>query len=152
LPTPIGLLSVRRCIYIPAEPARIWQEFTTFERFSRWFGTGHELVQYEPRLGGTVRLRCQLDGAWREFGGPIVTFEPAAELTFEDQWLEHSSWLQPSLVTLRLTPYLAGTLVELFHHGFEQVGPRFAEEHEGYEGSGWDLHHLVNLKAIVTAA
>jgi uncharacterized protein YndB with AHSA1/START domain len=149
--TAIGLISVRRSIWIAASPDRIWQEFTTFDRLARWFGTGHELVSYDPGPAGRVELRVQIDGEWRHFGGRIVTFEPHAELTFEDDWIPNAGWLQPSQITLRLSPFGSGTVVELFHHGFERTGPNFGADHEGYE-QGWDVHHLVDLKRIVSAA
>jgi hypothetical protein len=54
-------------------------------------------------------------------------------------------------MTLRLTPALGGTLVELFHHGFEHVGGDVAGEHEGYE-QGWGMLQLSSLKAVVEGA
>ena len=50
----IGPLAMRRSIWINASPERVWEEFTTFERMKAWFGTGHTLTAYEPRLGGYV--------------------------------------------------------------------------------------------------
>ncbi len=56
-----GALVVRRSIWIGATPDRVWQEFETFEAMRLWFGTGHTLVSYEPRVGGWVEtdpVRC----------------------------------------------------------------------------------------------
>ena len=53
-------------------------------------------------------------------------------------------------MTVRLTPALGGTLVELFHHALEQTGPAAAEDHAGFEG-GWTLRQLEALRAIVEA-
>lgn len=58
----ISLLNVRRSILINASPARVWQEFETFERFTAWFGRGHELHQFEPGLGGAVDMSVEIDG------------------------------------------------------------------------------------------
>ena len=52
--TEIGPLAVRRSIWIDASPARVWEEFEELERMRRWFGTGHTLVRYEPRVGAEV--------------------------------------------------------------------------------------------------
>ena len=54
--TEIGRLAVRRSILIKAPPERIWREFESFERMKAWFGTGHTLLKYEPRVGGWVEL------------------------------------------------------------------------------------------------
>ena len=61
----IGTLHVRRSNFIQASPARVWEEFTSFERLAAWFGQGHTLVEYEPRLGGRIRLFVEPNGeAW----------------------------------------------------------------------------------------
>ena len=52
--TEIGPYAVRRSIWIDAAPARVWEEFETFERMVEWYGTGHTLVKYEPFTGGMV--------------------------------------------------------------------------------------------------
>ena len=52
------------------------------------------------------------------------------------------------MITLRLSPSYQGTLVELFHHGFERLGKSGADEHLAYESS-WDTRHLTALKKIV---
>ena len=38
---------------------RVWEEFETFEAMPDWFGIGHTLVEYEPRVGAYVRDRCR---------------------------------------------------------------------------------------------
>ncbi|MBA4181109.1 MAG: hypothetical protein C0506_11020 [Anaerolinea sp.] len=154
LPTPIGVLAVRRSILIAAPPERVWAEFTTFERMKRWFGVGHKLVAYEPRVGGIVETDASgvpegHEGEALRFRGRVVTFEPNHEVTFEQDWLGHG-WVAPPYVTIRLTPALGGTLVELFHHTIERVGPSAAEDHAGFEG-GWDTRHLLALRTIVEA-
>ena len=52
--TEIGPLAVRRSIWIDASPSRVWEEFADLEHMRRWFGTGHELVRYELRVGAEV--------------------------------------------------------------------------------------------------
>jgi uncharacterized protein YndB with AHSA1/START domain len=54
----------------------------------------------------------------------------------------------PVFITLRLTPYEHGTLVELLVHGFERFGAEAAERHRGLEG-GWSIRQLEALRGIV---
>jgi len=145
----ISALHVRRSSLIQATAERVWQQFTSFERFSAWFGRGHQLEVYEPQLAGQVLLSIEIDGAKRAFGGRILVFEPARELTFSDNW-ESEGWPVPMLITLRLTPLFDACLIELFHHGFEQLGRDAGAELQAYE-AGWHSRHLEALKGIVEA-
>jgi uncharacterized protein YndB with AHSA1/START domain len=146
--TSIGPLSVRRSIWIDAAPGRVWEEFESLERMRAWFGTGHTLVNYEPRVGAEVETDAgELDGERLLFVGRVVVFDPPRELTFEQDWIGHG-WKAPPLVTIRLRPLDDGTLVELFHHGFEALGPDAAEEHRGFEG-GWTIRQLEALRERV---
>jgi uncharacterized protein YndB with AHSA1/START domain len=154
-----SILVVRRSIHIAAPPARVWEEFTTFERMNRWWGVtvgtpeagksnGQRLVTYEPRLGGRVEMEVVFEGKPMRYGGAIVVFEPGRELSFDNDWMPNQGWLRPTRITLRLTPALNGTLVELMHHGFERTGDHGADEHEGYE-SGWGMTQLTALRKLV---
>jgi len=143
----IGTLHVRRSGLVRATPERVWQEFTSFDRLAAWFGRGHRLEAYTPEPGGRVRLSVEIDGVRRFFGGPITVFEPARELTFENDW-ESDGWPVPTFVTLRLSPVGDACHVELFHHGFERLGDDADAELEGFE-AGWHSRHLEALKAIV---
>lgn len=155
-----SILVVRRSIYIEACPARVWQEFTSFEGMNRWWGftsgtpeagkpTGQTLLLYEPRVGGRIEMGLLFDGNPMRYGGRITVFEAARELTFESDWIPNLGWLRPTLITIRLTDTLGGTLVELMHHGFEHTGERGREDHAEYEG-GWNLIQLRALRQIVT--
>ena len=145
----IGALHVRRSSLIQASAERVWEEFTSFERLAAWFGRGHQLEVYEPGLGGRMLLSVEIEGAHRSFGGPILIFEPARELTFSNNW-ETGGWPVPTLLTLRLTPLFDACHIELFHHGFERLGSDAGAELQGYE-SGWSSHHLDALKEVVEA-
>lgn len=153
MPTTISPLAVRRSTWIRASPERVWQEFESFERMRAWFGRGHSLTAYEPRLGGYVETDAAAgdgsgDGSLR-FGGRIVVFDPPREVTWENDWFGHG-WKQPSLMTFRLAPFMDGTIVELFHHRFEGTGESPSENLNGFE-AGWDTRHLEALRAIVEA-
>ena len=146
----IGMLAVRRSIWINAPPERVWKEFEAFERMRAWFGTGHTLVKYEAKLGGWVETDAGMhESEALRFGGKVIVFDPPRELTFENDWFGHG-WAAPSLMTIRLTQVTGGTLVELFHHGFERVGGDPAENHRGFEG-GWTMRQLEALRQIVEA-
>lgn len=147
--TEIGPLSVRRSVWIDAPPERVWMEFESLERMRRWFGTGHTLVRYEPRVGADVETDAGhlADGEALRFVGRVVVFDPPRELTFEQDWVDHG-WKAAPLLTIRLTPLDGGALVELFHHGFEALGPDAAENHRGFEG-GWTMRQLDALHALV---
>ena len=151
--TTIGPLAVRRSIWIAASPERVWHEFESHERMARWFGTGHTLTAYEPRLGGYVETDAGVSSAHGnerlQFGGKITVWDPPREVTWEDDWFNHG-WAAPSLVTVRLTPAEGGTVVELFHHGFERTGRSPSETLNGFEG-GWTNRHLEALRQIVEA-
>jgi uncharacterized protein YndB with AHSA1/START domain len=151
--TPIGPMAVRRSIWIKASPERVWQEFTSFERMKAWYGLRHELVKYEPGVGGWVESDAggtpEGEGSSESlrFAGKIIVFDEGRELTFESDWLGRG-WAGPALITFRLTPHDGGTLVELFHHGFEATGPDAAELQRGFEG-GWTTAQLEGLRQLV---
>src|SRR4051794_30228494 len=142
--TEIGALAVRRSIWIDAKPERVWEEFATFERMKAWFGTGHTLVAFEPHVGGWVETDpSAMQGEPMRFAGRVTVFDPPCELTFEHDWMGRG-WRAPALITIRLSPTLGGTLVELFHHGFERIGDDAAENHRGFE-NGWGMRQLEAL-------
>jgi uncharacterized protein YndB with AHSA1/START domain len=155
-----SLLKVRRSIHVKAPPAAVWEKFTTQKRMDAWWGhkegdpeagtsKGQWLDVYEPRVGGRIRMSVQWDGARVAYGGAIKVFS-GAELTFENDWIPNQGWKAPTHVTLRLTPALGGTIVELFHHGFERTGDDAGVDHAGYE-AGWGMTQLAALKTICEA-
>jgi len=157
-----SFLVVRRSILIQASPERVWREFESFERMNGWWGAmigepeagtskGQRLVTYEPRVGGRIEMEVSLDGAPARYGGPIVVFAAARELTFENDWIPNLGWRHPTRITIRVTPALGGTLVEILHYAFEGTVDDPGEEHAGYEG-GWGMTQLDALRAIVRAA
>jgi uncharacterized protein YndB with AHSA1/START domain len=144
----ISLLNVRRSILINATPRRVWQEFGSFASISAWFGRGHQLHTFEPKLGGHVEMSVEIGGERRHYGGSVVVFDEAREITFESNWEGAHAWPVPTFMTIRLTPLYEATLVEIFHHGFERFGSDAADNLQGYE-DGWDIKHLKALRAIV---
>jgi uncharacterized protein YndB with AHSA1/START domain len=158
MPTDISPLSVRRSIFVAATPERVWEEFTTLERFRAWFGSrhplgdgriGHEVARYEPGPGGYLEWDAgHWDGKPLVFGGKTVTWDPPREATFEIDW-DGQGWPAPLLFTFRLTPVADGTAVEIIEHGFERLGPGGPEQQAGAEG-GWTTAQLLALRRIVT--
>ena len=146
-----GKLTIRRSLFIKATPERIWKEFESHERMSNWWGTGHRLVRYEPRAGGTIEMEVDVDGVLMRFGGRIKVFARGQELTWEDNWIGPLAWAASVFATLLLTPAPGGTIVEFIKHGFERLGEDAAEVHRGLEG-GWSITQLDALRRIVEAA
>ena len=144
----VGALHVRRSIFIQASAQRVWEEFESFDRVSRWLDLGHKLHALELVTGGSVDMSVEIDGKERHYGGKVVLIERERELSFESNWEPPHDWPVPTFWTIRLTPLYAGTMVEIFHHGFERLGADAADNLEGYE-QGWDVKHLKALRAVV---
>lgn len=146
--TTIGILHVRRSIFIQASPMRVWQEFESADRVKAWLNLGHTVHTFEPHIGGQVEMSVEIQGEQRYYGGEVLAYEPQCEVTFESQWQPPHAWPVPTFWTIRLTPLYEGTQVEIFHHGFERLGTQAADALEGYE-DGWDIKHLKALRAII---
>ena len=144
----IGVLNIRRNIHIGASPATVWSEFANYPALNAWFGLGHKLETYEPGVGGRVELSIGDEGDTKAFGGKILVFDSNKELTFENNWFTDDAWPVPTYITFRLSSVYGGTLVELFHHGFERLGAEASETLVGYE-NGWNARHLTRLREIV---
>ena len=157
-----SVLKIRRSILVAAQPQRVWQEFTTFDRMNAWWGaiiskpvagtpSGQKLVTYEPKLGGRIVMEVSMNGSPVRYGGVIKVFEAGREIGFENDWMPNQGWKAPTYMTVRLTAALNATLVELFHHGFERTGGDVASEHAGYE-QGWGMTQLNALRHVVETA
>lgn len=150
----IGHLSVRRSAFIHASPARVWQEFSTEERIKAWFGQGHSLHRFEPKLDGKVVMSVAHDfGSGHErrgYGGRVIAWEVEREVSAAINWTKPYDWPVPMIWTIRLTPLYDGTQVEIFHHGFERLGASAGSELESYE-EGWTNRHLKTLRQISEA-
>ncbi len=147
----ISSLAVRRSVFIQASPSRVWREFETAERIAAWLDRGHKLHSIDPREGGRVEMSVEIDGKRRQYGGPVLVVEPQREMSFEIRWAtpwEAAYSQRTTYWTFRLTGLYGGTLVEIFHHGFELSGADAGDDLEGYE-EGWDVKHLKALRAIV---
>lgn len=149
--TAIGPLHVRRSAFIEASPDRVWHEFETTARVKAWLNLGHTLHEIELRVGGAVDFSVEIDGENRHFGGSVLVLEPGRELTLVVNWRAPHASPVSTYWTFRLTPLYEGTLVELFHHGFERFGSDAGENLDGYE-AGWQVRHLSALRAIVESA
>ncbi len=151
----ISALNVRRSTLIRANRARVWQEFATTEKLKAWFGQGHALHDFETWLGGKVEMSVEHDfGSGperRRYGGRVILWAPEQEVSAEINWAAPHNWSVPMIWTIRLTPLYDGTLVEIFHHGFERLGASAGQELEGYE-EGWTNRHLKTLRSIAERA
>ncbi len=111
---------------------------------------GMRLIKYEPAVGGRLEMEVSMEGRPARFGGPILVFNPHRELAIENDWIPNRGWSAPTYFTLRLSDALDGTLVELFHYGFERTGGAASEDHAAYE-QGWGMTQLNALKRLVEA-
>ena len=150
----IGHLHVRRSTLIGASLQRVWQEFMTEERIKAWFGQGHTLHTFEPKLGGKIEMSVEHDFGngpeRRRFGGQVVVWESGSEVSAEINWAKPHDWSVPMMWTIRLTPVYDETMVEIFHHGFERLGRGAGAELVDYE-EGWTNRHLRTLRQISEA-
>ena len=69
--TTIGVLHVRRSIFIDASPTRVWREFESAQRIKRWLDRGHTIHEFEPSVGGHVEMSVEFEGEHRHFGGAV---------------------------------------------------------------------------------
>lgn len=93
-------------------------------------------------------MSIEANGERRHYGGHVLIVEPEREVSFESQWDAPYSWPVPTFWTIRLTPYYDATMVEIYHHGFERMGAKAADNLQDYEG-GWDIKHLTALRGLV---
>lgn len=148
----IGALHVRRSVFIDAAPLRVWRHFENEDAVRTWLDQGHVIHTFVPEVGATVQLSVVVDGVQRHFGGDVLVAEPARELSIESRWEEPDFALPVAMYwTFRLTAHYSGTLVELFHHGFERLGDDTADALQGYE-EGWGMVHLVRLRELAEAS
>ena len=156
-----SVLKVRRSIQINAANDKVWRHFADLERMRGWWGVtsgdpragtsqGQWLDVFDAKAGGRIEMAVMMDGTRTSYGGTILVFAHGRELTFESDWIPNLGWAKPTFITIRLISALHGTLVELFHHGFEHVGGDVAAEHEGYE-QGWGMTQLSALKRVAEA-
>ena len=144
----IGPLHVRRSVFIDASPVRVWRHFDSEDAIHGWLDQGHVIHSFVPEVGATTQLSVVIDGVQRHFGGDVLVVEPGRELSMESQWEEPDhAWAVPTYWTFRLSAHYAGTLVELFHHGFERLGADAADQLADYE-SGWGMVHLLRLREL----
>ncbi|HRN50472.1 MAG TPA: SRPBCC domain-containing protein [Anaerolineales bacterium] len=139
-------------IYIDAAPARVWGLMASTEGMNLWLARN---LVFEHKLGGRFEMKGNLpgEGPYR-FTGEVTKLEPERELAFT--WKSDpengTPWNTSTLVTLRLQPQGAGTLVSLIHTGFEGLGE--AASKEAYEGhiQGWTIaDNLNDLKQAAEA-
>jgi hypothetical protein len=67
------------------------------------FSLGLQLQVYEPERCGQVLLSVEIDAAKRTFGGPVLAFSPARELSFSLNW-DSDGWICGSPVSFAYAP------------------------------------------------
>ena len=133
---------------------RVWQEFESAERITRWFSIGHIVHQLDPQVGGKVDMSIEANedhpGNQSErahFLGRVLTVTPNKELTFETNF-HPNPMPAPSKWTFLLSEHRLGTLIEFYHHGYEAFGEGAVDALEDLE-SAWNMKHLSTLRKLV---
>jgi len=143
-------MQVRLQRVIKAPPEKVWQFVGTEQGLKEWLGP----KEYEPRVGAQIFFDVQHDGHFH-MDGEVVIYDPPRELAFTWRETEVGGEPWPAYTTVRVTlePVAEGTLVTLFHEGFEKLPEAIAhKEYEGYQ-RGWEmLNDLDQLAERVEAA
>lgn len=137
-------------IEINAPPEKVWATLTSPQAMSEWFS---KRLIFELQEGGEFRMEVSIPGDGDfTFFGEVLTVNPPRELAFT--WTQQEQgkdpWPVSTLVSFRLQPAAAGTLVSLTHTGFEALDAAIARpEYEGHI-EGWTrAETLQELKHVV---
>lgn len=146
-------LQIRFEIEINASPEKVWSVLASKAGMNEWLS---KRLIFEFREGGRFQMEVSIpeDGDFTFFG-EVVKVDPPHELAFT--WIQQEKgkkpWPVSTLVSFKLRPSTAGTLVTLTHSGFEALGGQLARSE--YEGHivGWErAETLADLKRVVEAA
>ena len=140
-------------IEINAPPEKVWSVLASKEGMNQWFS---KKLIFEFHPGGRFHMDVSIpdDGDFTFFG-EVVKVDPPSELAFT--WTERekgkAAWPISTLISFKLRPTSAGTLVTLTHTGFEALGGELARiEYEGHI-VGWQRSDtLADLKRTVEVA
>ncbi len=153
--TQIGKLAVRRSIEINASPERVWEEFSSAERFRLWYtpAGGVEMpckhLEYEPRVGGIFATDVEHGHDKIHFEGRVLVFDPPRELSVEMGPFAWAGNNALSILTFLLHPQADGrTKMEIVHHGFETFGDQAEQVSNAFNG-GWDMTVPTALRNLV---
>jgi uncharacterized protein YndB with AHSA1/START domain len=131
---------VRKTLTVNCSPKRAFEIFTA-EVASWWPTKTHSIhhdkvtdVVLEPREGG--ELYEIAEGGEREHWARVTAWEPPKRLVLA--WHVNPETPAPTEIEVTFTAEGEGTLVELEHRNWEQVGPGAAQMRDNYDG-GWDL-------------
>src|SRR5690242_1675480 len=104
-------------IDIRAPLERVWEAISTESRLRDWLNAD---LTIEPREGGSVTFPGVVGHEAYIYGGPIATFVPRRELTFEWNTIP-VRWPNPALVTFTLEPQDDAVIVRLRVHGLARL-------------------------------
>jgi len=138
----VTIAPVRKSIRVNADPARAFAVFTS--GLGRWWPRDKGIG---PRPIKSVAMETQLGGRWYELAkdgtrtnvGRVVVWDPPKR--FVMTWDINSQWKPDtnvsSEVEVRFIPDGTGTLVELEHRKFEQMGAAAGESMRKDVDGGW---------------
>ncbi len=113
---------------------------------AQWLSpTGGADIEADVRVGGALRVVMLGEGIRIDHSGEYLVVDPPRKLVFT--WRSAYTGLEPSIVSVVLTPRGAETLLLITH---EQLPAETAASHEG--GWGSILDNLVDVLGAVDAA
>ena len=131
--------TIIRKIEISADPARVFEAFTTKKDLAKWLSEYYEIT---PVAGGEWKMGREEDG-WVS-KGKFLEVNPNEKLVYTWQVngfegkppVEKPNWSNenPSKVTLTLAKSEKGTVITIVHEGF----PERSEDYYSHE-VGWEL-------------
>lgn len=107
--------------HLPAQPERVWRALTDPRALAAWFWPSHfgTVVTADPRPGGAWRITAAATGL--AVAGEYTVVEPPHRLAFTWRWDGEDT---ETLVTVELSPALAGTALVLTHERFAAEADR----------------------------
>jgi uncharacterized protein YndB with AHSA1/START domain len=133
--------SVRLERVIAAPPDRVFAAWIDPDLMARWMSpVGRSTAEVEPWVGGRLRVLMIGDDVRIEHRGEYLEIVPDRLLVFT--WRSPYTGPGSSVVTVRLEPTEAGTVLTLIH---ERLPRDQVEPHQN--GWGWMLDRLVTLLA-----
>jgi uncharacterized protein YndB with AHSA1/START domain len=136
-PAPPVVVRLQRRFAAP--PERVFSAWLDPALVGRWMSpVGHAEAEFEPWVGGRLRVTMVGDGARIEHTGQFREVDPPRRLVFT--WESPYTGSEPSLVTVELRPAGSGTDLLLVH---ERLPEHVVAAHAG--GWGTMLDRLAAL-------
>ena len=129
---------------VPAEPARVFEAWTQPEIAIRWscpYPGGAQEYTADLRVGGSYRLRMEVEGERYTAFGTYREIDPPNRVVYTWDWEEEAHACGETLVEVDFRAVPEGTEVRVTHSGFATE-----EDRQGHD-EGWNacVDNLVTL-------